>query len=595
GTHGVVQWGSPLPGEPVWEYHPREAFNAGLCRAEYLWETAARAGKRSVVMNYAGYPPTTQAAVFIEWLFQPARSYFDLAPPTVYHNCPQLDTTDPIVLVPANGWTNLPPSRRPPLEAQLPIVTATEGTGPTYYALVWGPNETYDTLLIAPTKDAANPIATLAVGQWSDWVRAPFHTADQGEAEGAFRFKLVELSPDGQRLRLYRSDAFPTDGRLCSDPTLGRRLMAELGPYLHAGMSSVLHCRGWLDWETVDEVMAAEAEWWSRAAQMAMEETGAILLVLHWHPLDVVGHRFMGRIDPTGTDYDPQQVEENWAILRNYYRAADRFVGAFLQLFDDGKTVFAVASDHGMPANKKAVSLVNLFKRRGWVAVTADGRGVDWTRSKVFFAQNHLWINLQGRDEGGIVPPKEYLSLRAEVLAAMREVKDPETGEHVFAFVLSREDAPMVGLWGDYIGDLVFCYAGGYRWSGPEVLRMGEERVVFPCGGGNHGPMIPTYETEVASVMGVLLLAGPGVRAGMQLPKGEQVRICATDVAPTLAYLLGLDPPAQNEGRVLQELLSDFHLKRPPRTLQPTARPILHRPTVKPRPITLQGDVTDEE
>ena len=43
GTHRLVQWGSHIPGEPVWEYHRAEAFNAGLCRAEYLWEAAARA------------------------------------------------------------------------------------------------------------------------------------------------------------------------------------------------------------------------------------------------------------------------------------------------------------------------------------------------------------------------------------------------------------------------------------------------------------------------------------------------------------------------------------------------------------------------
>ncbi|HEY66400.1 MAG TPA: hypothetical protein G4O02_17755, partial [Caldilineae bacterium] len=209
-------------------------------------------------------------------------------------------------------------------------------------------------------------------------------------------------------------------------------------------------------------------------------------------------------------------------------------------------------------------------------------------------AQNHLWINLEGRDEGGIVPPDEYHALRSEILAAMRDLKDPETGEHVFAFALPREDAPVVGLWGPYIGDIVYCYAGGYRWSGPEVLRLGEERIVFPCGGGNHGPMIPTYETDVASVMGALFLVGPGVRSGVQPPKDEQARVCTTDVAPTLAYLLGIDAPAQNEGRVLREFLTDLHNERPPRTLRRTARAIRPRRTRKPRPITLQGDVTDE-
>jgi len=595
GGHGVVQWGSHIPGEPVWEFHREEAFNAGLCRSEYLWEAAERAGKRSVVMNYAGYPPTTESACFIDWLFQPARSYFDLAAPTVYHNCPDLNTTDPIELSPAEGWANLPASQKPPLEATLEVATATEGSGPMVHLLAYASDDGYDTVLICARKDAADPLASLKAREWSEWVRAAFETEDQGEAEGAFRFKLLELSADGQRLRLYRSDAFPTDGRFCSDPTLGGKLVAELGPYVHAGMTCGLHCRGWVDWETVDEAMAQEAEWWSGAAEMAMAENDASLLVLHWHILDAMGHSFVARVDPTGTEHDPEQADEYWEIIRNYYRAADRFVGAFLERFDDGETAFAVVSDHGMPANIKAVSLINAFKERGWVTLTEDGKGVDWKQSQVFFAQNHLWINLQGRDEGGVVPEGEYASLRVEVMAAMRDIKDPETGEHAMAFVLPREDAAMVGLWGDYIGDLVFCYSGGYRWSGPEVLKMGEERLVFPCGGGNHGPMIPTYETEAASVMGALVLGGAGVRPSEPLPKLDQTRIWTTDVAPTVAHLLRIDPPAQNEGRVLHEFLADGHSTAPSRTLKPTARSIVTRPPVKPRPVTLQGDVTDED
>jgi len=594
GTHGVAQWGSHIPGEAVSETHGPEAFNAGLCRAEYLWEAATRSGRRSVVMNYAGYPPTNRETTFIEWLFKPAQSYFDLATPTVYHNCPELDTTDPVEVRPATGWSNLPPSAKPPLETTLPVATVTQGSGPTYHPLLIARSTAYDTVLIAPAKDAGAAVATLGVGDWSDWLRASFTTADQGNLEGAFRFKLLELSEDAQRLRLYRSDAFPTDGRFCSDRELGRRLVAECGPYVHSGMSVGLHCRGWLDFETADQVMIEEAAWWSRAAQLAMQATEASLLVLHWHILDAMGHTFVPKVDPTGTDYEPDRLQENWEIVRNYYRAADRFVGAFLERFDDGETAFIVVSDHGMPANRKAVSLVNLFKDRDWITLTPDGQNVDWARSKVFFAQNHLWINLQGRDEGGIVPPDQYDQLRSEVIRAMRDIKDPDTGEHVFAFVLPREDAPVVGLWGDHIGDVVFCYNGGYRWSGPEVLRLGEQRTVFACGGGNHGPMMPTYETEVASVFGTLILAGPGVRPGVKLPKAEQVRICTTDVAPTVAHLLGMDEPAQSEGRVLRELLTNVYTARPQRHLQPTARGVVSRPTLKPRPIALQGDVTDE-
>ncbi len=594
GTHGVTQWGGHIPGEPIWEYHSEEAFNAGLCRAEYLWEAAAQAGWRSVVFNYAGYPPTTDAAVFIDWLFRPARSYYDIAPATVYHNFPEMNTTDPIELRPAQGWQNLPEGTLA-LEAELPVIPSTEGQGPTYYALVLGEGNRYEKVLICTERDAASALAELVVGEWSPWLKAQFQTTDQGRVEGAFKFKLVDLSPDGTRLCIFRTDAFPTDGRFCSDRQLGRQMVERLGPYIHSGSACTLHCHGWLDWETANEVMADEAIWWSEAARMAMEAIDGRLLVLHWHILDSAGHRFVAKVDPTGTDYDPDHLEENWQVLRDYYRAADRFVGEFVARFEDPETVFAVVSDHGMPANKKAVSLINLFKQRGWIALSDDGKRVDWAKSKLFWAQNHLWINLAGRDEGGIVPIEEYEKLRAEVIEAMRDVKDPETGEHVFSFVLAREDAPMVGLWGELIGDVVFCYAGGYRWSGPEVLRIGEERVVFPCGGGNHGPMIPTYETETTSVMGALVLAGAGVREGVRLPRLEQFKICATDLAPTIAHLLGLRPPAQNEGRVLHEFLKGTYDEKPCRRLIPTARPIISRPTVKPRPIALQGDVTDEE
>jgi predicted AlkP superfamily phosphohydrolase/phosphomutase len=593
GTHGVVQWGSHLPGEEIWEFHRSEAFNSGLCRAEYLWETAARAGKRSVVMNYAGYPSTTESALYIERLFRPGSPYFDLSRPTVYHNCPELNTQDPLYLKRAEGWSNGPETDLPLLEAELPVATTTRGEGPRYHLLVHGSSR-YDRISVCSERDGQKAVCTLEIGQWSSWLTAPFSTDEQGDVEGTFRFKLIELSPDARRLRLYRSGAFPTDGRLFSDQLLGKKLMNELGPFVHGGQPCHLHMVGQLDWETTREIMDDVAAWWSRAAELAMAETKASLFVLHWHVLDSMGHSLVPKIDPTGGEYDPDTAEHYWGIVKSYYEAADRFVGAFLDRFDDGETAIAVVSDHGMPANIKAVSLINLFRGKGWVPSSQGEQSVDWSKSRLFFSQNHLWVNLEGRDKGGLVPAAEYDELRREVIAAMRDVKDPETGEHVFAFVLAREDAPMVGLWGEYIGDVVFCYAGGYRWSGAEVLRLGEERIVFPCGGGNHGPMIPTYETDTTSVLATLLMKGPGIKKGFRLPDSEQARIRTADVAPTLSWLLGLPHPAQNEGRILHDFLEEFSSEFPERILEPTERAIVNRPGVKPTPIPLQGDVTDE-
>ena len=593
GTHSVVVWGAHRPGDPAPECHRAEAFSSGICLAEYIWEAAARKGKGSVVMNYAGYPPTSEKATFLDRIYRPARSYYDVALPTVYHTL-NVDAGDHITFSKAEGWTSLPDSHLPPLEAEVRVEPSSEGEGPAYRALLWAEGKGYDTMALCRGRDIGTSLFRLKVGDWSGWVREMFRTEEMGEVEAAFRLKLVECSPDGNRIRIYRSEAFPTDGRFCSDPELGRRLVEELGPYVHAMMTVALHVReGILDWETVDQALSDEATWWSEAARLAMEETGAELLYLHWHLPDLVEHRLVPLVDPTGTEYSPERAQDAWEELRRYYRAMDGFLGEFLRWVDLSRDVVAVASDHGMPANRKAASLVNAFRDKGWLTFTPDGRAVDWGRSKVFFEQNHLWINLKGREPTGVVPPEEYTSLRAEVQRFMRDLKDPETGEHVFAFVLTREEAPVVGLWGEHIGDLVFCYSGGYRWSGDEVLRMGEERVVFPCGGGNHGPMVPTYETGVGSNYGVLILAGAGVRKGVVEEPSRRGSRCTTDVAPTLAYLLGIGPPAQSEGRVLHEFLEGFRAEGPRRKLVPLERNV--RQQRKPKAPQLKGDVTDEE
>jgi arylsulfatase A-like enzyme len=56
---------------------------------------------------------------------------------------------------------------------------------------------------------------------------------------------------------------------------------------------------------------------------------------------------------------------------------------------------------------------------------------------------------------------------------------------------------------------------------------------------------------ERAALQAGFVVAGPGVAAGVSLGPIRQI-----DVAPTLAALLGLDPPAQATGTVLTKSLA---------------------------------------
>jgi len=332
GTHTVTVWGSHRPDDPAAEIHRAEAFNSGLCLAEYIWETAARCGKKSIVVNYAGYPPTTNSAVHIDRLYQPARSYYDIAPPTVYHT---LDASagSKIQFEKADSWRNLPQSTLPPLSAEIQVTPASEGDGPAYFVLLIAQGNGYDTLALCEEKDAKSAIFDLRLGEWSGWVKEEFNTEETGEVEGAFRFKLVECSSEAKKFRLFRSGVFPTDGRFVSEPELGEKIIEGLGPYIHGVMTSQLHAgSGILDWQTTDEELIEEAKWWSQAARMTMEETDAELLYLHWHLPDLIGHKFVPWVDPTGTAYTPERAKEGWKQIRNYYHAIDRFVGEFLAI-----------------------------------------------------------------------------------------------------------------------------------------------------------------------------------------------------------------------------------------------------------------------
>ena len=591
GTHGVFVWGTHKTGEPLTQTYTMEAFCSGICRAEYLWEAAARAGKHSVVAYYAGYPPTTDKAVHIGWLYSPGMFYFEVSQAMCYTNLDLPRNPTYVRFAKAEGWQNLPESRIPVLSTTIAVEPSAGGTGTKYHGLITASGDNgYDTLTLTRDTDASNPVAVIKVGRWSNWQKESF-VVDGNQREVSFRFNLVELSADASRFRLYRSQAYPTDGGFIFPNDYGRELVEKFGPYVGEAAAHYLHI-GWLDFNTAKEELLYQAQWLAGASRYTMDKYDGVLHIQHWHPIDHIGHTIMSLIDPESGEYDPDHLKEHWQEMRQFYQLADQLVGEFMKQFDMDDTTFVIVSDHGMPINNTAVSLFTLFRKEGLIKVKDEGgsQQVDWENSAVYYTQNHLWLNVKGREPNGVLDPKDYDHVRRKVIRLMRSLTHPDTGDHVIPIVLAREDAPIVGLWGEDIGDVVCLYAGGCRWTGPEVMQMGEDRVIFPCGGANHGPQITTYETDVSSNYGVLLMSGAGIRRGYQRNKGVQGPVSTTDVAPTVAQLVGIPTPAQSEGKVLLDFLQDA-VDAPERKHEPLPS---HPPMPKPTKVTLKGDVTDE-
>jgi predicted AlkP superfamily phosphohydrolase/phosphomutase len=225
--------------------------------------------------------------------------------------------------------------------------------------------------------------------------------------------------------------------------------------------------------------------------------------------------------------------------LTRTYRAIDRWIGLLMSRMDQD-TLFVVVSDHGgTPDKYRRVTVEEALVKAGLLVYRPGGDQVDWTRTKaVPVGLGDVFINLQGRDPDGIVAPEELAHVQRQVIDAILEYRDPQTGERPFALALTHQDAEMINVWGELAGDVVYA------------LR--------PEFDGAHGYHLPSSRLGMGAQHAVCILSGAGVKNGVHL-RGQVRQV---DIAPTISYLLGIDVPRDAEGGVIYEALQDpnWHL-----------------------------------
>lgn len=179
-----------------------------------------------------------------------------------------------------------------------------------------------------------------------------------------------------------------------------------------------------------------------------------------------------------------------------------------------------------------------------------------------------VWLNVKGREKHGCVEPgAEYEKLRSEIIANLKAMRAPDTGEGLFTLVGRREEFAGMGMHGERIEDIVM-FSTTYNFhmsdvnlfhthrdfyeSGSEVVPLDEciERgLIWDLTAVHWG--LPEASAGYASNRPVFLLSGPGVKRG---DRGDR-RVNLVDVAATLAHVLDIEPPAQCEGRIVREAL----------------------------------------
>jgi len=547
GTTGITDYHVHHPGEPLDVIY--SGFNTKECSAEYLWDSAERAGKKVLLMKYsASWPPTIKKGIQVDgcgpnWtdevheicgenLFTNMRGY----PLATQINFKPLDDDAEVLVSPLEFKPHHQLARKQLVfnivgESTLDLTSIEPAV---LYALLPSVNGAYKQLIISRSTEIEDKTAKLNVGDWSDWIKLCFSSKDKG-IEGLTRFKLIELSEDAERFRLYATHVMPVKGWTQPD-SIGPELIGKFGGFVQRpGWDGRI--RGWIDDETFLELVNYQNEWMAEASVYLMKKYGCDLFFLQTHGPDYAHHLYMNMVDPL-TNSDEKSRRYNFECLVKVYESVDRLVGKIVEAVDE-KTLVVVVSDHGAQPHIGSVNVYKILADGGLLSFKEDESGrqvIDWSKTMAVPQRNcYVYVNLKGREPHGIVEPgEEYEKVREKVIELFLNYRDERTGKNPFCFVLKREDARVLGLYGDRIGDIIYA--------------------VHPGFGHEHGQQLSTAEFGLfGSMDSLLVIAGPGIKKNAEIKPTRWL----VDVAPTIAYLLGIPVPRDADGSIMYEILED--------------------------------------
>jgi predicted AlkP superfamily phosphohydrolase/phosphomutase len=527
----------------------QDGFESTGLRAEPLWVTAARQGLDVTVVSapqahpFGPFGEEKRFGGNFSAILTLMDGYKNLKTPDAVYGAADFEPK------PAAGWAAPLPAHDGELrEVELKVL------GKTLVGLLYDdpadPIHGFDTLSLAATKDTAKRIVlkpSAATGKDASVFAGLLLDVPEGKA--SLFFRLFSLSPDGRELLLYRTKPAliqsnrPGAEQAATDATGGflgnaastRYAAGELGPPLWKGGDGTAE-RRYL------ETLALVERQFGRLSELAETRTRWDLLITYLPMPDEFFHVWLGHLDKTLPGYDPALAARLGPFLDQALGFVDDYVG-LLQDHAGADTILAVGADHGMVGVAAVVRPNVALVRAGLLTLDADGRP-DLAHTQALYSlanSGYVLLNRAAR-AGGIVTPEQEGEVRRRVVEALAGLTDPLTGKPVILGFVEPGASQQPGIGGATGGDLYLSLRPGFDVDEATTGLPFDKRE--PTGEHRTDPQRPEMHATFA-------IAGPGVAAGVELGEMRQI-----DVAPTLSKLLGIEPPAQSEGRVLAEALA---------------------------------------
>ncbi|MBU1677217.1 alkaline phosphatase family protein, partial [bacterium] len=419
-------------------------------------------------------------------------------------------------------------------------------------------------LSIKATVDSAARRATFAVdGQTfslgpdvnSPWIRIRFSGGPGVTAKGICKFRVTSFeTPFSFYVTPVHLDPESPAMSISHPPHYAIALAKLHGSFATLGLAEdtwalnerVLDEQGFLDqaWEIHAE---RERQFFH---VLDRQPSGSISVV--FDATDRIQHMFFRYLDDDHPANAGKDTERHRHAIRELYDRADALVGRTLDKLKKGDVLFVI-SDHGFKPFRRGVNLNTWLRENGYLylqddpaegtpppvpdGATVEPTRIDWARTRAYAnGLGGFYLNLKGREHSGIVTPAEADALRAELVSALRELRDDDL------------DTPCV----NDVQDGRDCYHGPYVENGPDIVigfKIGW-RTGWDAAVGRVSARV--FEDNTRSWSGdhcVDPRLVPGILFS-SLPFAE-TRPSLLDLAPTILDLFGVSRPAWMSGRSL--------------------------------------------
>lgn len=437
-----------------------------------------------------------------------------------------------------------------------------KGDGPCFETAITGPENMFlagNPPLEIPMRIEADPanqsarvtidgeMVDLKLMQLSEWTTLTFKAAPGIKVSGICRLMVTEM---GEHFSLYMTpinlDPEKPAMPIAHPSFYSTYLAKKIGPFATLGLAE--------DTWALNECVTDDATFLQQAYDIDAERQEMFFaaldrlrqgsLVCVFDGTDRIQHMFWRYLEDGHPAAAGIEKPEHENAIEELYVHNDKLVGKVMKRLKKGD-VLMVLSDHGFTSFRRGINLNSWLLDNGYLTLEEgkDGsaewlRDVDWSQTKAYaLGLTGMFLNIKDRESEGIVAAGEEVeALKAEIIAKLNGLMDPEKGE--------------VGI--NEAFDTAKLYQGPYKGNAPDLLIGYNKgyRTSWDCASGVvSGPLFEDNTKAWSGDHCVDPRIVPGVIfCNRQIDKDDPAII---DIAPTVLELFGIAPPAHMDGRSL--------------------------------------------